>query len=77
LIRTFVDKQNSAASVAWNSAGSDIMETEKNLHAAIPAALLIKAEATAKALCITLDELVEQAIEDYLAYRADKKNAAA
>jgi hypothetical protein len=53
-----------------------MMKTEKNLHAAIPAALLIKAEATAKALCIRLDELVEQAIEDYLAYRADKKNAA-
>lgn len=52
------------------------METEQNLHVAVPAALLIEAEATAKALCIRLDELVEQAIEGYLAYRAGKKNAA-
>lgn len=39
------------------------METEKNLHALVPPALLEKARAAAEQEHITLDELVREAME--------------
>jgi len=42
------------------------MEPEKNLHATLPAALLAEAEKAAAAERITMDELMQQAVERLL-----------
>jgi hypothetical protein len=39
------------------------MDTEKNLHAAIPPALLAKVQDVAQAERITVDELVQDAVQ--------------
>lgn len=49
------------------------METEKNLHATIPSALLTEAETVAKAEHITVDELVRDAMEHRLRERRRQK----
>ncbi len=45
---------------------AEIMEPEKNLHAAVPPALLEKAHAAARQEHISLDELVSDAMEGRL-----------
>jgi hypothetical protein len=49
------------------------MEPEKNLHAKIPPALLTEAEKAAKAQHITLDDVMQQAVERYLEDRRWQK----
>jgi hypothetical protein len=55
-------------SLEWKQA-SEYMEPEKNLHASIPAALLTEAEQAARADCISVDELVRDAMERRLRER--------
>ena len=45
---------------------ADIMEPEKNLHAAIPPALLSELEKAAQAEHVTLDKLMQQAGERFI-----------
>ncbi len=49
--------------------GKATMETEKNLHAAIPSALLAETETAARAEHITVDEFVRDAMERRLRQR--------
>ena len=48
---------------------ADITEPEKNLHAAIPTALLSELEKTAQAEHVTLDEVMRQAAERFIEER--------
>jgi predicted CopG family antitoxin len=52
-----------------NIHGADRMEPDKNLHAAIPPALLSEAERVAQAEHLTVDELVREALERRLRER--------
>lgn len=49
------------------------METEKNLHASIPPALLAEAEKIAAARHISLDELMQQAVQSFVEERSWKE----
>ena len=46
-----------------NPHGMDAMEPEKNLHAAVPPALLARAQEAAQQEHISIDELVSDAME--------------
>ena len=52
---------------------AEIMEPEKNLHAAVPPALLEKAHAAARQEHISLDELVSDAMDGRLTGANSKK----
>jgi hypothetical protein len=50
-----------------------VVETEKNLHASIPPALLAEAEKIAAARHVSMDELMKQAVQSFVEERSWKE----
>jgi metal-responsive CopG/Arc/MetJ family transcriptional regulator len=53
-----------------NTYGTDAMEPEKDVHVSLPQTLVAQMEQTAETAHITLDELVQQAVQRYMADRS-------